>query len=101
MGPELISAPLYFSRLASKLCCFQSGAERTVYDVVAANILPSALIGLAPDLAAAVRGGGALVASGVVAARAQETADAVGAAGFGLEERRSRGDWVGMVFRKP
>ena len=71
------------------------------YDVVVANIFPSVLVELAPDLAAAVRRGGVLVASGSVAARAEGAADAVRAAGLGLEGRRSRGDWVGMVFRRP
>ena len=73
----------------------------TPYDVVVANIFPNVLMGLAPDLAAAVRGGGVLVASGSVAARAEGTADAARAAGLGLEERRSQDGWVGMVFRKP
>jgi len=71
------------------------------YDVVAANIFPNVLAELASSLAAAVRCGGVLVASGSVVARAEEAADAVRAAGLGLEGRRSRGDWVGMVFRKP
>lgn len=69
--------------------------------MAAANIFPNALTELAPDLAAAVRRGGVLIASGVVVSRAKGTANAVCAAGFGLEERRSQGDWVGMVFRKP
>ena len=77
------------------------GSASPPYDVVAANIFPNALIELAPDLAATVRPGGVLIASGVVVARAEGAADAVRAAGLGLEERRSRGDWVGMVFRKP
>lgn len=71
------------------------------YDAVAANIFPNVLIELAPDLAAAVRRGGVLITSGSVAARAEGAADAVRAAGLGLEGRRSRGDWVGMVFRRP
>ena len=71
------------------------------YDAVAANIFPNVLIELAPDLAAAVRRGGVLLTSGSVAARAEGAADAVRAAGLGLERRRSRGDWVGMVFRRP
>ena len=71
------------------------------YGVVAANIFPSVLIELAPDLAAAVRRGGALVASGSVAARAAGAAAAVCAAGFGLEGRRSQDGWVAMVFKKP
>jgi ribosomal protein L11 methyltransferase len=77
------------------------GSAAPPYDVVAANIFPNVLAELAPSLAAAVRSGGVLVASGSVVARAEEAIDAVCAAGLGLEERRSRGNWVGMVFRKP
>ncbi len=51
------------------------------YDAVAANIFPNVLIGLAPNLAAAVRRGGVLVTSGSVVARAEGAADAVRAAG--------------------
>ena len=68
---------------------------------MAANIFPNVLIEVATNLVAIVRRGGVLVTSGVVVPRASEAADAVCAAGFGLEERRSQGNWVGMVFRKP
>ena len=71
------------------------------YDVVAANVFPNVLVKLAPDLAAAVRGGGVLVASGSVVARAEGSAEAFCAAGLGLEGRRQQDGWVGMVFRKP
>jgi ribosomal protein L11 methyltransferase len=77
------------------------GSAAPPYEVVAANILPDVLIGLAPGLAAAVRRGGVLLASGTVAARAGGVADAFCAAGLGLEERRRQDGWVGMVFRKP
>ncbi len=77
------------------------GSAAPPYDVVAANVFPNVLIELAPSLAATVRRGGVLVTSGVVVARAEGAADAVRAAGLGLEGRRSRGNWVGMVFRKP
>jgi ribosomal protein L11 methyltransferase len=77
------------------------GSAVPPYEVVAANVFPNVLIELAADLAAAVRGGGVLLASGFVVARAEEVADALRAAGLGLEGRRSQGDWVGMVFRKP
>jgi ribosomal protein L11 methyltransferase len=77
------------------------GSAAPPYDVVAANIFPNVLIELAAELAAAVRGGGVLVSSGSVVARAEGAAEAVRAAGLGLEGRRSRGNWVGMVFRKP
>ena len=77
------------------------GSAAPPYDAVAANVFPNVLTELAPDLAAAVRRGGVLVASGSVVARAEEVADALRAAGLGLEGRRSQGDWVGMVFRRP
>jgi len=70
------------------------------YEVVAANIFPNVLIDLAPELAAAMRQAGVLIASGSVATRAKETANAVCAAGFSLEKRRPQDNWVGMVFRK-
>ncbi len=69
--------------------------------MVVANIFPNAIIGLAPDLATTVRRGGVLITSGSVVARAEETANGVCAAGFGLEQQRPQDDWVGMVFRKP
>ena len=71
------------------------------YDVVAANIFPNVLIELAPKLVTTVRRGGVLITSGSVVARAKGAVNAVRAAGFGLEERRSQDNWVGMVFRKP
>ena len=77
------------------------GSAGPPYEVVAANIFPNVLIELAPDLAAAVRGGGVLVTSGSVVARAEGAIGAVCAAGLGLEGRRSQDGWVGMVFRKP
>ena len=77
------------------------GSAAPPYDMVAANIFPNVLAELAPDLGATVRGGGVLVASGFVVARAEEAIDAVCAAGLVLEERRSQDGWVGMVFRKP
>ena len=70
------------------------------YDVVAANIFPSAMVELAPQLAAAVRPGGVLITSGSVATRARETVDAVCPTGFSLEKRRTQKNWVGMAFRK-
>jgi ribosomal protein L11 methyltransferase len=70
------------------------------YEVVAANIFPNVLIELAPELATAMRQAGVLITSGSVVTRAKETANAVCAAGFSLEKRRPRNNWVGMVFRK-
>ena len=70
------------------------------FDVVVANIFPSAINELAPNLATAIRHAGVLITSGSVLARAKETANAACAAGFGLEQQRPQDNWVGMVFRK-
>ena len=70
------------------------------FDVVVANIFPNAIIELAPSLATSIRHAGVLIISGSVVARAEETANAVCAAGFSLEQQRLRDNWAGMVFRK-
>jgi ribosomal protein L11 methyltransferase len=70
------------------------------FDLVVANIFPKAIIELAPNLAKTIRHGGVLITSGSVATRAKETAEAVCAAGFSLEEQRPQDNWVGMVFIK-
>ena len=70
------------------------------FDVVVANIFPNAIIELAPSLATSIRHAGVLIISGSVVARAKETANAVCAAGFSLEQQRPQDNWVGMVFRK-
>ena len=81
---------------------YQGGIESVSppYDVVAANVFPYVVTQIAPDLFASLRQGGVLISSGSVVSRAKDVVNALCAAGFSLEEQRSEGKWLGMVFRK-
>ncbi len=71
------------------------------FDLIIANILANVHVLLAPYLHRALRPGGRLVTSGIIADR---EADVVAAfAGTGLEqtERLQEGDWVALVHRRP
>lgn len=75
-----------------------AGAE---YDVVVANIIARVIVDLAPQLAARVRPGGHLIASGILDARSEEVAAALAAAGLETVDSRSEADWRALVCRKP
>ena len=64
--------------------------------LVVANLVAALHIQLAPLLAAAVAPGGRLLASGIFAARADETIAALSAAGLTLVERWGEGEWVAL-----
>ncbi len=69
-------------------------------DVTLVN-LPSAVVtSLAPALAANVRPGGLLLASGFTSARLSQLLGAAGDAGFRLVEQQAHGNWVGLVLRR-
>lgn len=72
----------------------------TGYDLVLANILAEAIIDLADGLAAAVRPGGLLVASGIIAAKADAAVAALDGAGIRPLERDQEEDWVAVVGRR-
>jgi ribosomal protein L11 methyltransferase len=55
----------------------------------------------APALARALRPGGWLIASGIIADRAPEATTALAAAGLAAERRLERGDWLALLYRKP
>jgi ribosomal protein L11 methyltransferase len=67
------------------------------YDLVLANIIARVIIDLAPALAARVRPGGRLVASGVLDLRHDEVAAALGAVGLSVEETLREGDWTALL----
>ena len=73
--------------------------SQTRYDLVLANIIARVIIALAPDLAASVKPGGHLVASGIIAERLADVRTALEGAGFTLEEI-NRGDWYALVGRR-
>ena len=66
------------------------------YDVVLANLISSVLISLAGELAAAVRDGGTLLASGIFIDREAEVAAALTDAGFTAIARSSETEWVAL-----
>lgn len=70
----------------------QSGAN----DLVMANILAGPLIELAPDLRAALKPGGCLILSGILAAQGDAVADAYRA--LGAPERLADGEWLALVW---
>lgn len=70
------------------------------FDLIAANILANVHVLLANDLASALRPGGILVTSGIIANRATDVEQAFAAAGLQPVERLEEGDWVALVHRR-
>lgn len=66
------------------------------YALVLANLVAVVLVELAPRLAAHLRPGGTLLASGIITERSSEVASALTAAGLVLEERVDDGEWVSL-----
>jgi len=70
-------------------------------DIVIANILAGILARLARELVAAVKPGGTLVMTGILAEQAGSVADAFGAAGLAVAVAAERDGWVRMEGRQP
>ena len=66
-------------------------------DLVAANISPEAIIGLAPELIRILRPGGAMIVSGFEVAEAGTVAEALGTRGGKLRSSHSKGTWAAHV----
>ena len=69
------------------------------YDGILANIVTRVIAERAPAIAAALRPGGWLIASGIIVDREHEAVDALKAAGMSLTRRLQRGDWVALDCR--
>ena len=69
-------------------------------NLIVANIIARVLAALAQDMAGALRTGGTLIASGIIADREREVVEAFAAAGLAPVERRQEGDWVALVYAK-
>ncbi len=74
-------------------------ASRHAFDLALANITAAAVAALAPDLAAALRPGGTLIGSGIVADRLDAVLAALMAAGCSIIDVRAVGDWRTVVAR--
>lgn len=70
------------------------------FDVVLANLVAGLLISLAAGLAAEVRPGGVLIASGIFADRENEVRRALATAGLVPAGRRAEGDWVALRLER-
>ncbi len=70
------------------------------FDVIVANIIAKVLAALAHDMVAALKPGGTLISSGIIAEREDEVALAYAAAGLTRIERRQQGDWVALVHTR-
>ena len=75
--------------------------EGREFDLILANIIASVLIELAPRLAAVLKPGGLLLASGIIEERAAGVRDALTSVGLNLEEQDHEDDWWLLVARRP
>ncbi len=71
------------------------------FDLVLANLIASVLIALAADLAAELRPGGRLIASGIFIDRESDVRRALEGAGLRCEAREAEGDWVALALVRP
>jgi ribosomal protein L11 methyltransferase len=76
------------------------GGEVGQFDLVLANIIARVIAQLAPALLRAVRPGGTLIASGIIAERLDEAEAPLHAAGLMDIERHQEGDWVTLAGRR-
>jgi|DewCreStandDraft_1066081.scaffolds.fasta_scaffold00356_32 ribosomal protein L11 methyltransferase len=74
-------------------------ALRHAFDLAVANITAAAVAALAPALATALRPGGTLIGSGIVADRLDAVRAALAAAGCSVTDVRVVGDWRTLVAR--
>jgi ribosomal protein L11 methyltransferase len=78
-----------------------SNLQAPLWDLVVANILAETIMDLGPALAASLSPGGILVASGIIAERADAVLASLHQNGLALVERRDDGEWVALIAYKP
>lgn len=71
------------------------------YDVVAANILSEVILLLLDDVRNAIRPGGVLICSGIIAANRKPVVEKMTAAGFVILDERIEDGWVAIAGRMP
>jgi len=67
------------------------------WDLVVANILAETIVELMPGLVSHLAVRGTLIASGIIADRAETVVDSLHEHGLSLAERRDEGEWVALV----
>jgi ribosomal protein L11 methyltransferase len=78
-----------------------TGRTRGPYDLVLANLIASVLIHLAEPLAASMRPGGRMLASGIFIDREPDVVEAFRAAGLRIVRRDQDTDWVALDVERP
>jgi ribosomal protein L11 methyltransferase len=71
-------------------------AGEGAFDLVTANLVASLLVDLAPELAAVLRAGGRLLASGIFADRETEVGRAFESVGLAVVDRRLETEWLAL-----
>jgi ribosomal protein L11 methyltransferase len=69
-------------------------------DIVVANIIAKVIIEMSAELAAAVRPGGVLIASGIIQDRAEDVKSALAQSELASRETRHEGEWVAIVCER-
>jgi ribosomal protein L11 methyltransferase len=69
--------------------------------VVLANLIAGVLVALARGLAAELRPGGILIASGIFVDREADVVQAFEAAGLTIAARTAEGEWIALEARRP
>lgn len=91
------------NRLARRVRAWQGSVPSGAgpFDLVAANLIASVLITLAPRLRDELRPGGRLLASGIFVDREGDVRSAFVAAGLVIVHREAEGDWVALDVERP
>jgi ribosomal protein L11 methyltransferase len=92
------------NQLADRVTARKGSLEAGItepYPLALANLVAGVLVQLAPRLAMHVAPGGMLLASGIIAERADEVLAALDDAGFELAERQDDGEWVTLGMTRP
>lgn len=76
-------------------------AGKGPFDLVLANIIARIIIALARDIEAQMKPGAALITSGIIGEREEDTRAALEATGLIFDCRLEEGDWRAFVHRKP
>jgi ribosomal protein L11 methyltransferase len=76
------------------------GASCNRFDLICINILAEVICELAPTLAAALRSGGIIIASGILDFKADDVVGALDAVGIEVVEKKQEEDWVALVGKK-
>ena len=91
------------NRLARRIRAWQGSVPSGAgpFDLVAANLIASVLVTLAPQLRDELRPGGRLLASGIFVDREGDVRSAFVVAGLAIVHREAEGDWVALDVERP